>query len=58
MHEIGKSGEFLGKLLGPLLKTDMPLMKNILKPLSKNDLIPLGLRAAAAATDAAIHNFE
>ena len=30
-------------------------MKNKLKPLAKNLLIPLGLTAAASATDAAIH---
>ena len=30
-------------------------MKNVLKPLAKSLLIPLGLRAAASATDAAIH---
>ena len=32
----------------------MPLIGNILKPLAKSTLIPLGLTAAAAATDAAI----
>ena len=30
-------------------------MKNVLKPLPKSVLIPLGLTAAASATDAAIH---
>ena len=30
-------------------------MKNKLKPLAKNLFIPLGLTAAASATDAAIH---
>ena len=30
-------------------------MKNILKPLAKNVLIPLGLKPAASASDAAIH---
>ena len=30
-------------------------MKNVLKPLGKSVLIPLGLTAAASATDAAIH---
>ena len=29
-------------------------MKNVLKPLTKSVLIPLGLKAAASATDAAI----
>ena len=45
---------FLGKLLGPLLKTGLPLIKNVITPLAKSVLIPLGLTAAAAA-DAGIH---
>ena len=49
------SGGFLGKLLGPLLKTGLPLMKRVIKPLAKSVLIPLGLTAAAAAADAGIH---
>ena len=56
MKKIGQLGRFLGKLLRPLLKTGLLLMKNVLKPLAKSDLIPLGLTAAASATDAAIHN--
>ena len=44
-----KSGEFLGRLLGSLLKTGLSLLKNVIKPLSKSVLIPLGLTAAAAA---------
>ena len=55
LHKIGQSGRFLGRLLGPLLKTGLRLMKNVLKPLAKSVLIPLGLTAAASATDAAIH---
>ena len=55
LHKIGQSGEFLGRLLGPLLKTGLPLMGNALKPLAKSVLIPLGLMAAASATDTAIH---
>ena len=51
LHKIGQSGGFLGRLLGPLLKTGLPLMKNVLKPLAKSVLIPLGLTAAASATD-------
>ena len=31
LHKIGQSGGFLSKLLGPLLKTGLPLMKNVLK---------------------------
>ena len=27
-----QSGGFLGRLLGPLLKTGLPLMKNVIKP--------------------------
>ena len=56
MHKIGQSGGFLGRLVGPLLKTALPLIGNVLKPLAKSVLIPLGLTAAASATDAAIHN--
>ena len=48
-------GGFLGRLCGPLLKTRLPLMKNLIKSLAKNVLIPLGLTAAAAAADAGIH---
>ena len=53
--KIGQSGGFLGRLIGPLLKHGLPLMENVLKPLAKSVLIPLGLTAAASATDAAIH---
>ena len=55
LHKIGKSGGFLGKLLGPLLKTGLPLKKNVVKPLAKNVLIPLRLTTAASAADIAIH---
>ena len=50
-----QSGGFLGKLLGPLLKTGLPLMESVIKPLAKIVLIPLGLTAAASAADAGIH---
>ena len=50
-----QSGGFLGRLLGPLLKTGLPLIKDVIKPLAKNVLIPLGLTAAASAVDAGIH---
>ena len=36
-----QSGDFLGKLLGPLLKTGLPLIKNVIKPLAKSVVIPL-----------------
>ena len=55
LHKIGQSGEFLGRLLGTLLETGLPLMKNVLKSLAKSALIPLELTAAASSTDAAIH---
>ena len=50
-----QSGEFLGKLLRPLLKTRLPLIKNVIMPLAKSVLIPLGFTAAASAADAGIH---
>ena len=50
-----QSGGFLGRLLGPLLKTGLPLIKNVIKPLAKRILIPLGLTATASAADAGIH---
>ena len=49
-----QSGGFLNKLLGPLLKTGLPLMKSVITPLAKSVLIHLGL-TVAAATDAGIH---
>ena len=54
LSKMMQSGGLLGRLLGPLLKTGLPLIKNVIKPLSKSVLIPLGLIAAAAA-DARIH---
>ena len=50
-----QSGRFLGKFLGPLLRTGLPLMKSVIKPLAKTVLIPLGSTAAASAADAGIH---
>ena len=50
-----QSGGFLCRLLGPLLKTGLPLMKSVIKPLAKSVLIPLGLTATASAADAGIH---
>ena len=48
-------GGFLGRHLGPLLKAELPLMKNVITPLAKSALIPLGLTEAASAADAGIH---
>ena len=50
-----QSGGFLGRLLGLLLKTGLHLIKNVIKPLAKSALVPLGLTAAASAADAGIH---
>ena len=50
-----KSGEILGRLLGPLLQVGLSLMRNVIKPLAKSILTPLGLTAAVSAGDAEIH---
>ena len=49
ISKVIQSGGFLGKLLGPLLKTGLPLLKSVIKPL---DL--LGLAAASSAIDAGV----
>ena len=41
LSKMVQSGELLGRLLGPVLKTGLQLMKNIIKPLAKIVLIPL-----------------
>ena len=38
-----------------ITKTGLPLTKNVIKPLAKSILIPLGLTAVASAADAGIH---
>ena len=56
LQKMIQSGEFLGKLLGPWLKTGLPLIKNVITPLAKRYiLVPLGLTAIASAADAGIH---
>ena len=50
-----QSGGFLGRLLGPLLRTGLPLISNVIKPLPKIVFIPLGLTATASTADARIH---
>ena len=45
--KIIQSGGFLGEILGPLLKTGLPLLKSVMKPLGL-----LGLTAASSAIDA------
>ena len=41
--------------MGLLLKTALPSIVNLVTPLAKYVLIPLGLRAAASGTDGTIH---
>ena len=49
ISKIIKSGGFLGKILGPLLKTGLPLLKSVKKPLGL-----LGLTAASSAIDTGV----
>ena len=49
IKKIIQSGGLLGKLLGPLLKTGLPLLKLVVKPLGL-----LGLTAAFSAIDSGI----
>ena len=35
LSKIIQSGRFLGRILGPLLKTGLPLIKNVIKPLAE-----------------------
>ena len=49
IKKIIQSGGLLGKLLGPLLKTGLPLLKLVVKPLGL-----LGLTAASSAIDSGI----
>ena len=49
-----QSGGFLGRLLGPLLKTGLPLIKNVIKPLAKSALIVLRATAGVSGADSGI----
>ena len=55
LHEKGQSRRLLRRLLGPLVKTGLLLIGNVLTPLAKSVSIPLGLTSVASATDATIH---
>ena len=55
LHKMGQPGGFLDSLVGPLRMTALPLKGNLLKPLAKSVLMPLGLTAAVSATYVAIH---
>ena len=49
ISRIVQSGGFLGKILRPLLKTGLPLLKPVIKPLGL-----LGLTATSSAIDAGV----
>ena len=55
LSKMTQLGGFFGRLLGPLLKTGLPLMKSVIQPLAKSVLISLGLTAAVSAADAGIY---
>ena len=42
LSKMMQSGGFFGRLLGPIPKTGLPLIKKVIKPLAKSVLIPLG----------------
>ena len=55
LSKMMQSGGFLGRLFVPLLKTGLPLIKNVIKQLAKSVLIPLELTTAVSAADVGIH---
>ena len=54
LSKIVQSRRFLDILSSPLLKARLPLTENVINPLAKSVLIPLGLTAAASVADAGI----
>ena len=58
--KIGQSGELLGRLLGPSLKTGLPLMKNALKLLAISVLTPLRIKSSSVSNRSSysIKNFQ
>ena len=51
---ISQGRKFLNNVLAPLMRVGLPLMKNVLTPLTKGFLIPLELTAAAPTSGAAV----
>ena len=47
LHKIGQTGGFLSRPLGPMLKTGLPLIGNILKPLAKSVLITIRINSSS-----------
>ena len=54
LSKTAQLGGFLNRLLGPLLKTSLTLIGNVLKSLTKNVLVPLKLTATASAIGTAV----
>ena len=54
LSKIIQLSRFLGRLLGPLLQTGLPLMKNVPKLIAKSVLIQLGLTTTTLAADVVI----
>ena len=55
ISKIIQSGGFLARHFGPLIKAGLSMMKNVLTPLPRNVLMPLGLTAAASTSSAETH---
>lgn len=55
LSKIIRSGGFLGRFPGLLMKVGLPLMKNVLMLLAKSFLIPLGVTAAPSTANARIY---
>ena len=53
MENLVAKKEGFSNFLRPLMAAGLPLMKNVLTPLVKSVLIPLGLTTAESAIDAA-----
>ena len=52
MHKIRQAWWFLRRFVRPLRKSGLLLVVNVLRPLVKNVLIPLGLTAAVVSAEA------
>ena len=55
LSEMMQSGGFLGRSLDPLIKTGLPLIKNVIKPLAISVWILFELTAALSVADVGIH---
>ena len=53
ISKIIQSGGFLGKIVGPLLNTGLPLLQSVIKPLGL-----LGLTTASSAIDAGVQKMK